>query len=203
PAVRQVDRPGLARRDPGQRRGARGLLRFGRGSGVMTAVAFDRTRSTPETTTPPLLAVRGLEVSYGHVTAVRGLTLEGHDGEIVALLGSNGAGKTSSLRGITGLVTPRAGRVTFAGRRLDAAGPGTAVAEGMAHVPEGRRIFRDLAVADNLALGAWGRGRSEESQRTQMVFDMFPRLAERRRQLAGSLSGGEQQMLAVGRALMS
>jgi branched-chain amino acid transport system ATP-binding protein len=169
----------------------------------MTAVTFDRSPSTPEAATAPLLAVKGLEVAYGHVSAVRGLTLEVHDGEIVALLGSNGAGKTSSLRGITGLVAPRAGKVTFAGRRLDAAGPGTAVAEGMAHVPEGRRIFRDLSVADNLALGAWGRGRSEESQRTQMVFDMFPRLAERRRQQAGSLSGGEQQMLAVGRALMS
>ena len=135
--------------------------------------------------------------------SVRGLNLEVHEGEIVALLGSNGAGKTSSLRGITGLVAPRAGRVTFDGRRLEQAGPAMAVAEGMAHVPEGRRIFRDLSVADNLALGTWGRGRSTEAERTQLVFDMVPRLAERRRQLAGSLSGGEQQMLAVGRALMS
>ena len=151
----------------------------------------------------PLLAVHGLEVAYGHVSAVRGLNLEVREGEIVALLGSNGAGKTSSLRGITGLITPRAGRVTFAGRRIETAGPGLAVAEGMAHVPEGRRIFRDLAVADNLTLGAWGKDRAVEAQRTEMVYEMFPRLAERRKQMAGSLSGGEQQMLAVGRALMS
>jgi branched-chain amino acid transport system ATP-binding protein len=170
----------------------------------MNAVTLDRPSPAPASGPgAPLLEVKGLEVAYGHVTAVRGLTLQVHDGEIVALLGSNGAGKTSSLRGITGLVPPRAGRVTFAGRRLETAGPGTAVAEGMAHVPEGRRIFRDLAVADNLALGAWGRGRAEEKERTQLVYDMFPRLHERRTQKAGSLSGGEQQMLAVGRALMS
>jgi len=159
--------------------------------------------AVPIPVSAPLLSVRGLEVAYGHVSAVRGLNLEVHEGEIIALLGSNGAGKTSSLRGITGLLTPRAGRVTFAGRRLEQAGPGMAVAEGMAHVPEGRRIFRDLSVADNLALGSWGRGRATEAQRRDLVFEMFPRLAERRRQLAGSLSGGEQQMLAVGRALMS
>ena len=168
----------------------------------MTLTAIDRP-APHDTASAPLLEVRGLEVAYGHVCAVRGLTLEVHEGEIVALLGSNGAGKTSSLRGITGLVPPRAGRVTFAGRRLEGAGPGRAVAEGMAHVPEGRRIFRDVSVADNLALGAWGRGRSSEADQTQLVYEMFPRLAERRRQLAGSLSGGEQQMLAVGRALMS
>jgi branched-chain amino acid transport system ATP-binding protein len=151
-----------------------------------------------------LLSVQGLEVAYGPVTAVRGLNLDVAEGEIVALLGANGAGKTSTLRGITGLVRPRAGRVTFAGERVDALGPDGVVARGMAHVPEGRRVFPGLSVVDNLMLGAWhGRGREREAAQRQLVFDTFPRLAERRSQPAGSLSGGEQQMLAIGRALMS
>jgi len=151
-----------------------------------------------------LLAVRGLEVAYGPVTAVRGLNLEVGPGEIVALLGANGAGKTSTLRGITGLIRPRAGRVTFAGERLDGVGPDGVVARGVAHVPEGRRVFPGLSVADNLMLGAWQRrGRSAEGTQRQLVYDTFARLADRRTQLAGSLSGGEQQMLAIGRALMS
>ncbi len=152
----------------------------------------------------PLLAVRGLEVAYGPVTAVRGLNLDVGRGEIVALLGANGAGKTSTLRGITGLLRPRAGRVTFAGERIDGMGPDRVVARGVAHVPEGRRVFPGLSVTDNLTLGAWHRrGRGAEGSQRQLVFDTFPRLAERRTQLAGSLSGGEQQMLAIGRALMS
>ena len=169
----------------------------------------------------PLLAVRGLEVAYGPLAAVRGLNLEVAPGEIVALLGANGAGKTSTLRGITGLLRPRAGRVTFAGERIDGVGPDGVVARGMAHVPEGRRVFPGLSVADNLMLGAWhrrgrradpgGRGVSPRQGRReppkdaqqQLVFDAFPLLAERRSQLAGSLSGGEQQMLAIARALMS
>jgi branched-chain amino acid transport system ATP-binding protein len=151
-----------------------------------------------------LLAVRGLEVAYGPVTAVRGLNLDVAPGEVVALLGANGAGKTSTLRGITGLLRPRAGRVTLAGERIDGVGPDGVVARGMAHVPEGRRVFPGLSVVDNLLLGAWHRrGRSSEAAPRQLVFDTFPRLAERRSQLAGSLSGGEQQMLAIGRALMS
>jgi branched-chain amino acid transport system ATP-binding protein len=151
-----------------------------------------------------LLAVRGLEVAYGPVTAVRGLNLEVGPGEIVALLGANGAGKTSTLRGITGLIRPRAGRVTFAGERLDGVGPDGVVARGVAHVPEGRRVFPGLSVADNLMLGGWQRrGRSAEGAQLQLVYDTFARLADRRTQLAGSLSGGEQQMLAIGRALMS
>jgi branched-chain amino acid transport system ATP-binding protein len=160
----------------------------------------------------PLLAVRGLEVAYGPVTAVRGLNLDVGPGEIVALLGANGAGKTSTLRGITGLLRPRAGRVTFAGERIDGMGPDRVVARGVAHVPEGRRVFPGLSVTDNLMLGAWHLGaspasrsshRGGEGAQRQLVFDTFPRLAERRTQLAGSLSGGEQQMLAIGRALMS
>jgi branched-chain amino acid transport system ATP-binding protein len=152
----------------------------------------------------PLLAVRGLEVAYGPVTAVRGLNLDVGPGEIVALLGANGAGKTSTLRGITGLLRPRAGRVTFAGERIDGVGPDRVVARGVAHVPEGRRVFPGLSVTDNLMLGAWHRrSRGADGAQRQLVFDTFPRLAERRTQLAGSLSGGEQQMLAIGRALMS
>jgi branched-chain amino acid transport system ATP-binding protein len=153
---------------------------------------------------PPLLTVRGLEVAYGPVVAIRSVNLDVHVGEIVALLGANGAGKTSTLRGVTGLVQPRAGRVTFDGRRIDGLPPAEVVAEGMAHVPEGRRVFPGLTVLDNLMLGGWSRGgRRVEATQRHLVFDVFPRLAERSGQLAGSLSGGEQQMLAIGRALMS
>jgi branched-chain amino acid transport system ATP-binding protein len=152
------------------------------------------------------LSVRGLELAYGQVVAVRGVSLEVQEGEIVALLGANGAGKTSTLRGVTGLVRPRSGTVTFAGHRIDTAGPTRAVELGMAHVPEGRRVFPGLSVADNLMLGGWAARRRRDSNNgdaSALVFDLFPRLAERRSQLAGSLSGGEQQMLAIGRALMS
>ena len=152
----------------------------------------------------PLLTVRGLEVAYGPVVALRTLSLDVHSGEIVALLGANGAGKTSTLRGVTGLLRPRAGRITFAGQRIDGLGPDRIVALGMAHVPETRRVFPGLSVLDNLMLGGWWtrERRAADAQRL-LVFDLFPRLADRRRQLAGSLSGGEQQMLAIGRALMS
>ena len=157
------------------------------------------------TQTEALLSVRGLDVAYGQVLAVRGMHLEAGRGELVALLGANGAGKTSTLRGITGLVRPRAGTVTFADQRIDGAGPTRAVELGMAHVPEGRRVFPGLSVADNLMLGGWAarRRRNGSSTGDALVFDMFPRLADRRSQLAGSLSGGEQKMLAIGRALMS
>ena len=150
-----------------------------------------------------LLSVRGLEVAYGPVTAVRRVSLKVAEGEIVALLGPNGAGKTTVLRGITGLVRPAAGRVRMGGERVD--NPARAVALVTAHVPEGRRVFPDLSVADNLLVGGWAvSGRSAElRQREELVFDLFPRLAERRKQKAGSLSGGEQQMLAIGRAMMS
>jgi branched-chain amino acid transport system ATP-binding protein len=152
-----------------------------------------------------LLSVRGLDVAYGPVPAVRGLSFHVDDGEIVALLGANGAGKTSTLRGVTGLIRPAAGRVTFLGERLEQASPSRAVALGLAHVPEGRRVFPGLSVADNLMLGGWraARERRRFSARVDLVTGLFPRLAERWIQPAGSLSGGEQQMLAIGRALMS
>jgi branched-chain amino acid transport system ATP-binding protein len=151
----------------------------------------------------PLLSVRGMDVRYGQVPAVRGLTLRVEPGEIVALLGPNGAGKTSSLRGISGLVRPAAGRVSLDGRRIDGAGPAAAVALGMAHVPEGRRVFPGLSVDDNLVIGGWSKPTPAQTEARDQVFELFPRLHERRNQAAGSLSGGEQQMLAIARALMS
>ena len=152
-----------------------------------------------------LLSVRGMDVAYGAVVAVRGLNLDVGEGEIVALLGANGAGKTSTLRGISGLVRPRTGRIRFAGRRVAGASPSQMVRLGMAHVPEGRRVFPGLSVDENLLVGGWGlsASRSEFDRQREQVFELFPRLGERREQLAGSLSGGEQQMLAIGRALMS
>jgi branched-chain amino acid transport system ATP-binding protein len=150
-----------------------------------------------------LLSVRGLSVGYGPISAVRNVSLKVQEGEIVALLGPNGAGKTSVLRGVTHLVRPTAGRVRMAGERVD--DPSRAVALGIAHVPEGRRVFPGLSVKDNLLVGGWAvsGNRSAVRARQEMVFDLFPRLAERQQQKAGQLSGGEQQMLAVGRALMS
>ncbi|HVE24294.1 MAG TPA: ABC transporter ATP-binding protein [Sporichthya sp.] len=167
-----------------------------------TETTAGRTRTSARR---PLLAVRALDVSYGSVLAVRGLSLQVMPGEIVALLGPNGAGKTSSLRGITGLVRPRGGSVSIDGVRIDGHGAATAVHAGLAHVPEGRRVFPDLSVEDNLRLGGWAvRRRSKVAdQRVAQAYDLFPRLGERRKQAAGSMSGGEQQMLAIARALMS
>jgi branched-chain amino acid transport system ATP-binding protein len=153
-------------------------------------------------TSPPLLDVHGIDVAYGSVIAARRVNMQVHRGEIVALLGANGAGKSSVLRAVTGLVRPRSGRIRFAGERIDGRSPTAVVAAGLAHVPEGRRVFPGLTVADNLELGAW-QCRVPLHERHEVVFGLFPRLAERRTQLAGSLSGGEQQMLAIGRALMA
>jgi branched-chain amino acid transport system ATP-binding protein len=152
-----------------------------------------------------LLAVKNMQVAYGSIVAVRNLSLHVGEGEIVALLGPNGAGKTSTLRGLTGLIRPTAGRITFAGHRLDGAAPAKAVSLGMAHVPEGRRVFPQLSVSDNLLAGGWDvSGRpGRYADRQKQAFEMFPRLYERRAQQAGSLSGGEQQMLAIARGLMS
>ena len=152
-----------------------------------------------------LLSVRSMDLAYGSILAVRNLSMRVSEGEIVAILGPNGAGKTSVLRGVTGLLRPASGRVYFDGHRLDGSGPAKAVSSGMAHVPEGRRVFPDLTVVDNLLAGGWAvSGRPAQlRERQTLVFDLFPRLAERRTQRAGSLSGGEQQMLAIGRALMS
>jgi branched-chain amino acid transport system ATP-binding protein len=151
-----------------------------------------------------LLRLAGLEVAYGDMAAVRGVSLEVAPGEIVALIGSNGAGKTTTLRAIGGLLRPRRGRVELDGTAITGLGPAEIVARGVAHVPEGRQLFPTLTVAENLELGArTPESRRRRAESLEQVFGLFPRLAERRAQPAGSLSGGEQQMCAIGRALMA
>jgi len=151
-----------------------------------------------------LLAVDGIDVHYGDVQVLHGLSFDVREGEIVTLLGSNGAGKTTALRAIAGLVPPRAGEIRLRGRSLVDV-PASARAElGLALVPEGRELWPQLTVRENLDLGAYNRvARPNAARNRDRVLALFPRLAERRRQLAGSLSGGEQQMCAIGRALMS
>jgi len=151
-----------------------------------------------------LLELEGVHVYYGHVHALKGIDLVVEEGEIVALLGANGAGKSTTLRAISGLVRPRRGRITFRGQDLTRLPAHRLPALGIAHAPEGRRIFGPLTVDENLTLGAYQRRDARAVEETRRwVFDLFPRLKERRRQLAGTMSGGEQQMLAIGRALMS
>ncbi len=150
-----------------------------------------------------LLKIENLEVAYGSIVALHGVSLEVHRGEIVTLIGANGAGKSTLLRSISGLVPPRQGRILFQGTDLKTLPPHHIVEMGIAHVPEGRGIFANLSVMENLKLATWTRSDRQELQRDyDRVFALFPRLAERRHQLAGTLSGGEQQMLAVARALM-
>jgi branched-chain amino acid transport system ATP-binding protein len=151
-----------------------------------------------------VLTVEGLVVAYGAVEALHGVDLEVRDGEIVTLIGANGAGKTTTLRAVSGLAAPRAGRIAFLGEPLSRVPAHRLVARGLAHVPEGRRIFTGLTVRENLDLGAYAvRGRAETARRLERVLALFPRLRERLAQSGGTLSGGEQQMLAIGRALMA
>ena len=151
-----------------------------------------------------LLEIRDLHVSYGNVEVLHGISLDVGEGEIVALLGSNGAGKTTTLRAISGLIRPRAGEIVMAGRPLKGLRAHQIVALGLGHVPEGRRMFGALTVEENLQLGGYliRRDGAVMAQRMDHVYQTFPRLGERRSQLAGTLSGGEQQMLAIARALM-
>jgi branched-chain amino acid transport system ATP-binding protein len=151
-----------------------------------------------------LLRVDGIEVGYGDLTAVREVSLEVRTGEAVALIGANGAGKTTTLRAVSGLLPLRRGRVEFDGQRLDGLSPAQIVARGIAHVPEGRQLFPSMTVLENLELGArTPAARAGLVGSLAEVFDLFPRLRERRTQLAGTLSGGEQQMCAIGRGLMA
>lgn len=154
-----------------------------------------------------MLEVRNLHVRYGGISALEGVSLTTSAGEIVAILGANGAGKSTCLRTISGLVRPHAGEIRLAGEAIHETAPEQITRGGVAHVPEHRRIFAPLSVADNLLLGAYALGKRERrarlTERFEMVYGLFPRLAERRQQLGGTLSGGEQQMLAIGRALMS
>jgi branched-chain amino acid transport system ATP-binding protein len=151
-----------------------------------------------------VLSVEGLDVYYGAVHALKGVTLRAEAGEIVTLIGANGAGKTTLLRAISGLVPPRAGRVLLEGRDITRMPPHEIVGLGISQAPEGRLVFANLSVEDNLDLGAYRRkDRAGIRADMESVYKLFPRLLERRRQTAGTLSGGEQQMLAIGRALMS
>ena len=150
-----------------------------------------------------ILSVRDLEVAYGNIPALHGITIEVEKGEIVTLIGANGAGKTTTLRTISGLLKPRRGEVTFGDRKITGRKPDIITAMGVSHVPEGRGIFANLTVEDNLELGAYVRKDKVEKSEYERVFTLFPVLKERRKQNAGTLSGGEQQMLAISRALMS
>jgi branched-chain amino acid transport system ATP-binding protein len=151
-----------------------------------------------------LLEVRGLAVAYGDVRVLHGVSLHVGEGEIVSLVGANGAGKTTTLRAISGLLPALEGEVVFEGTRLTGLSPSRVVGLGIGHVPEGRQLFTNMTVEENLEMGAYlGRARADLAGTLDRVTSLFPRLAERREQQAGTLSGGEQQMLAVARALMS
>ena len=151
-----------------------------------------------------LLEIKDLEVNYGVIKAIKVVSFDVNEGEIIALIGANGAGKTTILHTITGLIQAKKGSIVFDGKELTKTPPHKIVSMGMAHVPEGRRIFQQLSVLENLKLGAYTRkDKSEIASTLKMVYERFPRLEERKNQVAGTLSGGEQQMLAMGRALMS
>ncbi len=151
-----------------------------------------------------MLEVKDLEVYYGMIQAIKGISFEVNEGEIVSLIGANGAGKTTILHTITGLLSPKKGSVLFEGKEITKIPAHKIVSLGMAHVPEGRRVFAQLSVYQNLKMGAYTRKDKDELDQTlETVYKRFPRLEERKNQLAGTLSGGEQQMLAMGRALMS
>jgi len=153
----------------------------------------------------PLLSVSGLQAGYGDIRVLWGVDLEVAEGEIVCLVGSNGAGKTTLLKTLSGLVKPTDGSFSFGGQELAGRGPDQILGAGIAHVPEGRRLFRTMSVRDNLMMGAYLRKQSDPAVREDLdrVMEMFPRLRERARQDAGTLSGGEQQMCAIGRGIMS
>ena len=151
-----------------------------------------------------MLEVKDLHVYYGLIQAIKGVSFEVNEGEVIALIGANGAGKTTILHTITGLLQPKEGSVLFEGTDITKIPSHKIVSMGMAHVPEGRRVFANLSVYQNLKMGAYTRkDKKEIEEKLEMVYQHFPRLQERKNQLAGTLSGGEQQMLAMGRALMS
>lgn len=151
-----------------------------------------------------MLKVTDLQVYYGVIQALKGISFEVNEGEVIALIGANGAGKTTILHTVTGLINQKVGKIEFEGKDISHTPAYKIVAEGMAHVPEGRRVFAELSVYDNLMMGAYTRKDKKEIAETlAMVYKRFPRLEERKKQMAGTLSGGEQQMLAMGRALMS
>lgn len=151
-----------------------------------------------------MLEDKDLEVYYGMIQAIKGISFEVNEGEVIALIGANGAGKTTTLHTITGLLSPKSGHVMFEGKDITKVPAHKIVSMGMAHVPEGRRVFAELSVYENLRMGAYTRkDKNEIEESLKNVYKRFPRLEERKNQMAGTLSGGEQQMLAMGRALMS
>ena len=149
-----------------------------------------------------MLAIEKLQVAYGKVQALWDVTLGVPDGEIVALVGANGAGKTTLLKTVSGLLRRQSGSITYNGKHIEEASPPEIVQHGVVHVPEGRKLFPEMTVIDNLLMGAFSVPQSERPQRLERVFHIFPVLKERRKQIAGTLSGGEQQMVAIGRGLM-
>jgi branched-chain amino acid transport system ATP-binding protein len=151
-----------------------------------------------------MLEIRDMVCAYGQVTALKGISLSVKAGQLVALIGANGAGKSTTLRAISGLVASRSGQITFDGEDITGIGPQRVLTKGIAHCPEGRRVFPHMTVSENLDMGAYLRkDTGEVAVDRERIYAEFPRLAERRKQAAGTLSGGEQQMLAIGRALMS
>ena len=150
-----------------------------------------------------LLSVNDIHVYYGAIHAVKGVSLEVYEGEIVTLIGANGAGKSTVLNTISGLLHPKSGSITFMDKPLGGISPNKVVQMGLAQCPEGRRIFQHMTVEENLEMGAYTRPNSTIEGNMAHVYDLFPRLKERRKQIGGTLSGGEQQMLAMGRAMMS
>jgi branched-chain amino acid transport system ATP-binding protein len=150
-----------------------------------------------------VIELTGVSASYGSVPAIRDVTIKVEEGEAVGLLGANGAGKSTTLRAISGLVRPTSGTITFLGQDLRALPPYKITELGIAHVPEGRQVFPEMTVNENLEIGSYApRAKADRNSSLDLVYSIFPRLAERRKQLAGTMSGGEQQMLAVGRGLM-
>ena len=151
-----------------------------------------------------MLEIRDLEVYYGMIQAIKGISFDVNEGEVIALIGANGAGKTTTLHTVTGLLPAKSGSIVFEGQDITRVPGYKIVSKGMAHVPEGRRVFAQLSVLQNLRMGAYTRKDKNEIEATlQQIYKRFPRLEERQNQMAGTLSGGEQQMLAMGRALMS
>ncbi len=151
----------------------------------------------------PLLKVEDIHVYYGSIHAIKGISFEVNEGEIVTLIGANGAGKSTTLNTVSGLLKPRMGMISFKGESIVGIGASRIVAKGMALCPEGRRVFQQMTVRENLEMGGFSRPKEEIPASLEDVFKRFPRLKEREKQVAGTLSGGEQQMLAMGRALMS
>lgn len=150
-----------------------------------------------------MLKVENINVYYGSIHAIKNVSFDVNQGEIVTLIGANGAGKSTTLQTVSGLLHSKTGSITFLGEKLDATPAHKIVTKGIAHVPEGRRIFLQMSVEENIQMGAYTRPSSEYDEVLAEVYEHFPRLKERRKQIAGTLSGGEQQMLAMGRAMMS